>query len=142
MKTIVKNALAVIGGWLSGSALNMGLVTIGHVVYPIESLSDPNDLEALAAIMPTLSTEYFIFPFLAHAGGSFLGGLVAGLFAANRHMLFALIVGAIFFLGGIVVAYLIPAPSWFVLLDLIVAYLPMAWLGGLLAGKFSRTQQV
>ena len=25
---------------------------------------------------------------------------------------------------------MIPAPAWFIALDLIVAYIPMAWIGG------------
>jgi hypothetical protein len=30
---------------------------------------------------------------------------------------------------------MIPAPKWFLAVDLLLAYLPMAWLGGTLAGR-------
>jgi hypothetical protein len=30
---------------------------------------------------------------------------------------------------------MIPAPTWFIALDLLAAYLPMAWLGLLLADR-------
>lgn len=32
-------------------------------------------------------------------------------------------------------AFMIPAPVWFILVDLILAYLPMAYFGGKLAAK-------
>ena len=31
-------------------------------------------------------------------------------------------------------ASMIPGPTWFAALDLLVAYIPMGWLGGTLAG--------
>ena len=48
---------------------------------------------------------------------------------------YALFVGAFFLIGGIAMTQVIAAPGWFVALDLIMAYLPMAWLGGRLAGS-------
>ena len=69
MNPIIKNILAVISGWLAGSAINMGLIQIGHKLFPIGGI-DPGDMNALAEVMPTLGFEYFIFPFLAHALGT------------------------------------------------------------------------
>jgi hypothetical protein len=40
-------------------------------------------------------------------------------------------------LGGITNAFLLPAPIWFIALDIVLAYLPMAWLGGKLGTKTS-----
>ena len=132
MNPILKNILAVIAGWLIGSTVNMALVTVGHSVFPIEGL-DPNDMEALAAVMPTLSAEYFIFPFLAHALGTLTGAIVVTLLVVNHHTKFALGIGAFFLLGGIAASFMIPAPTWFVATDLILAYIPMGWLGGKMA---------
>ena len=84
----------------------MGLIQVGYSVYPIEGL-DPNDMESLAEIMPTLSSEYFMFPFLAHALGSLVGALIAAAIAKTSRMKMALIVGAIFLLGGIAVNIMI-----------------------------------
>jgi hypothetical protein len=42
----------------------------------------------------------------------------------------ALIIGLFFFSGGLIMIYQVGGPLWFKALDLIVAYLPMAWLGG------------
>ncbi len=129
MHPVLRNILAVVAGWLGGSIVNMGLVTAGHTLIPIEGV-DPNDMEALAAVMPGLTAEYFIFPFLAHALGTLVGAAIAGLIAANRKMVFALLIGAFFLIGGITVSIMIPAPAWFITLDLLIAYIPMAWIGG------------
>jgi hypothetical protein len=137
MNPIIRNSLAVIAGWLIGSGINMGLIQIGYNVYPIEGI-DPNDMEALVSAMPTLDLKYFIFPFLAHALGTLIGAFIAGLIAINNKMKFALSIGILFLLGGILVSFMIPAPTWFVILDIVVAYIPMAWIGGKLATSKSK----
>ena len=63
MNRIFKNVLAVIIGWLGGSIVNMGLIELGHEVFPIAGF-DLNDMNSLASLMPTLNPMYFIFPFL------------------------------------------------------------------------------
>lgn len=129
MNPILRNILAVILGWVGGSAVNMGLIKAGHSVYPIQGI-DPNDMVALAEVMPTLDPEYFIFPFLAHALGTLVGAILAGLIAATHKMKFSLAIGALFLIGGIAVNYLLPGPIWFAVIDIAMAYIPMAWLGG------------
>ena len=136
MKPIIKNILAVIAGWLGGSFINMGLIQTGHKLIPIEGI-DPNDMSALVAIMPTLEFEYFIFPFLAHALGTLVGASIAGLIAATHKMKFSLGIGFLFLIGGIIVNYMLPGPKWFVAMDIVIAYIPMAWIGGKIAEKIS-----
>ncbi|MBX2965755.1 MAG: hypothetical protein KF845_06390 [Cyclobacteriaceae bacterium] len=137
MKPILRNILAVIAGLLVGSIVNMSLVKAGYVVLPLEGI-DPNDMEALAAAMPTLEFKYFIFPFLAHALGTLVGAIVAGLIAASHKIKFALGIGVLFLIGGILACFMLPAPTWFVVTDLALAYIPMAWIGGTIAGKLSK----
>jgi hypothetical protein len=139
MKPQIKNILAIILGWLAGSIINMGLIQTGHLVFPIEAI-DINNMEALASVMPTLGYEYFIFPFFAHAFGTLVGAFVAGLIAVKNNMKFSLAIGVLFLLGGIAVSYLLPEPIWFTVLDITTAYIPMAWLGGLMAIKFLRNK--
>ena len=128
--------MAIIIGWFIGSAINMGLIEAGHTLIPIEGL-DPNDTKALAKVMPTLSTKYFIFPFLAHALGTLIGAIVAGWIAASHKVRFSLAIGALFLLGGIAVSFMLPAPIWFIACDIIIAYIPMAFIGGKIAKKIS-----
>lgn len=97
---------------------------------------DPNDMEAMAAAMPEMSFKYFLFPFLAHAVGTFAGAIIAALIAASSHkMKFALAIGGLFFIGGFVMIFIMSAPIWFIIMDLLLAYFPMAWLGGKLGTK-------
>ena len=138
MNPIIKNILAVVVGWMAGSLVNMGLIQLGHRVKPIEGV-DPTDMEALAEVMPTLSAEYFLFPLLAHALGTLVGAFVAGSIATTRKMLFALVIGGLFFLGGIAAIVLFSGPTWFIVTDLLVAYFPMAWLGGILAQRMQKS---
>tara|TARA_R110000772_G_scaffold35518_7_gene85565 strand:+ start:378 stop:806 length:429 start_codon:yes stop_codon:yes gene_type:complete len=137
MNPIFKNISAVVLGWLGGSVINMGLIGTGQSVYPIAGI-DPNDMNALAEVMPTLGYEYFIFPFLGHALGTFVGAIIAGMIAANHKMRFALAIGGLFLLGGIIMSYLLPGPTWFEVADIVLAYIPMAWLGGKIGIKLSR----
>jgi len=132
MNPLIKNILAVVLGWLGGSIINMGLIKIGHVLIPIEGV-DPNDMNAMVEALPTLGFKYFIFPFLAHALGTLIGAMIAGLMAANHKMRFALGIGVLFLIGGIIVNYMLPGPTWFAVTDILLAYIPMAWIGGKIA---------
>ena len=136
MKIKVRKILAIIIGWFIGSAVNMGLIETGHTLIPIEGL-DPNDMKDLAKVMPTLSAKFFIFPFLAHALGTLVGAIVAGWIATSHKMKFSLAIGVLFLLGGIVISFMLPAPIWFIACDIIIAYIPMAFIGGKIAKKIS-----
>jgi len=134
MTPILKNILAVIAGFTIGALVNMGLIMLGpHIIPPPEGV-DMTTPEGLQAGAHLLTTKHYIFPFLAHALGALIGAFFAARIAANRQQLFAFLIGFIFLLGGIAAAKMIPAPTWFIGLDLIMAYIPMAWLGWKLAG--------
>ena len=137
-KNILLSILAVVAGWLIGSIVNMSLINVGLGIYPIEGY-DGKDMDFLAKVMPTLSSEYFIFPFLAHALGTFVGAILAALIAPkNYKMKAALIVGLLFFIGGILVNIMISGPVWFTAVDILLAYFPMAWIGGKIALAISK----
>ncbi len=135
MSPTLKNILAVVAGIFIGGAVNMGLVVLGSQVIPLPGGLDGSDPEALKAAMPMMTAKHFIFPFLAHALGTLVGAFVAAKFSANRHLGFALFIGFFFLLGGITAATMIPAPTWFIILDLLMAYIPMAFLGAKIAGR-------
>tara|TARA_R110000787_G_scaffold86285_3_gene183997 strand:+ start:15694 stop:16113 length:420 start_codon:yes stop_codon:yes gene_type:complete len=137
MNPIFKNILAVIAGWLGGSVINMGLIQLGHKVFPIEGI-DLNNMDELAAVMPTLDANYFIFPFLAHALGTLVGALIAGRIAVTNKMKYSIAIGGLFLLGGIMVNFMLPGPTWFAAVDILIAYIPMAWIGGKLAEKYRK----
>ena len=132
MNPIVKNILAVIGGVLGGGLINSFLVSLGPNVIPLPEGADVAP-DRLAESMALFGPENFVFPFLGHAIGTLFGAYVAARLAANNHMKFALGVGVFFLLGGITAVVMFGGPLWFKILDLVVAYVPMAWLGGKLA---------
>jgi len=115
----------------------MLLINVGNSIFPIEGV-DSNDMEALAAIMPNLTSEYFIFPFLGHAFGSLVGALIVALIATNHKMKFALVIGVLFLVGGIAVNYMLPGPIWFTIADITLAYIPMAYIGGKLGLRIAK----
>ncbi|MBK6640731.1 MAG: hypothetical protein IPI23_01350 [Bacteroidetes bacterium] len=135
MNPIVRNILAVIAGLILGGVVNMGIVTISDSIIPLPEGADVTTPEGLKASIHLFEPRHFIMPFLAHALGTFVGALVASLIAANRKMLFAIVIGLFNLTGGIVAVTMIPAPMWFNVTDLVLAYIPMAFLAGKLGSS-------
>lgn len=137
MPTILRNILAVVVGTAVGGVVNMALVILGPMIVPPPPGVDMKTAEGLAAGIHLLEAKHFVFPFLAHALGTLAGALVAFLVAGSRHAVFAYAVGAVFLAGGIAASFMIPAPAWFIALDLVAAYLPMAWLGTVIGRRLN-----
>ena len=133
MNSVIKNILAVIAGLVLGSAVNMGIVMLSGKVIPPPAGVNVQDIESLKASIHLFKAKHFIFPFLAHALGTLVGATLAAFIAASHKFKFALSIGVLFLCGGIANVFMIPAPTWFVVIDLVLAYLPMAWLGAKLA---------
>ena len=138
MKPVVKNILAVIVGIIVGSIVNIVLVTIGPFIINLPDGADVSTPEKLKESMPLFSAKHFIFPFLGHAVGTLVGAFITAKMAASRPMIFALGIGIWFLLGGLYMVVSVGGPLWFQVLDLLVAYLPMGYLGGCLASKKPR----
>jgi hypothetical protein len=130
MNTIVKNILAVAAGLISGSLINMGIIMVSGSIIPPPAGADLTTSEGLKASMHLFGPENFIFPFLAHALGTFAGAALAALIATSHKMKFALAIGVIFLLGGIYMVFILPSPLWFTFVDLLGAYIPMAFFAG------------
>lgn len=135
MKRILRLVLAVVVGFVAGSVVNMALIVAGGALVPPPAGTDTSTMEGLQAALPLFGPEHFLFPFLAHALGTLAGALVATWLAPERSAGPAWTVGALFLLGGTLNAFLLPAPAWFIAADLLLAYLPMAWLGQRLASR-------
>lgn len=133
MHPILRNILALIAGLVVCIMVNGFLIRISGSVIPPPEGVDVNDMKSIAAHMDEFRPKHLLFPFLAHALGSLIGAFVAAALAATRKMTWAWVVGGFHLLGGLMAAFMIPAPMWFIVLDLAAAYLPMAWLGGRLA---------
>ena len=139
MAKFLRILLAVVLGFVIGSVVNMALIMLSGKVIPPPTGADVTTMEGLKASLHLFEPKHFIFPFLAHAIGTFVGALVAGFLAPGRSVVPAYVVGGLFLLGGIASAFMLPAPAWFIAVDLLLAYLPAAWLGQVLAKRISRS---
>lgn len=132
---LLRNIAAVVVGWFVGSIVNMAIVLLGQKLISMPQGFDPSTVESFSQTAHLLSGQHYIAPIIAHAAGTFAGAFIAVLIAANNKKVMALIVGILFLIGGVVACMMIPAPVWFVVIDLIAAYIPMAWLGWKLCPK-------
>jgi hypothetical protein len=136
MNLVIKNILAVVCGFVLGSVANMAILRASGSVIPAPKGVDISTMEGLKATMHLFEPKHFLFPFLAHAIGTFFGAFVAAFIAENRKILYALIVGVFFLVGGITNLVMLPSPLWFNVTDLVIAYIPMAYLAGKLNALF------
>jgi hypothetical protein len=132
---IVRNILAVIIGLIIGNVVNMTVISVGHAIMPPPAGFDGNSMEGVASTIHLLQPLDFIVPFLAHALGPFVGVLAAMFIAASSHKTIAIIVGVLFLVGGIAANIMIPAPMWYRIVDMVFAYIPMAFLAWKVSGK-------
>lgn len=130
---ILKNIIAVILGLIIGSTVNMGIIMLSDGLIALPEGVNPGDIESIKNNFHLYQPKHFVMPFLAHALGTLVGAFTAAKIAATRKKAFALLIGAFFLMGGIQMANLLPAPLWFDILDLGLAYIPMGLLGAKLA---------
>ncbi|NBV13111.1 MAG: hypothetical protein EBS07_03480 [Sphingobacteriia bacterium] len=128
MRIIIQNGVALIVGLVLGSFINMGIIMLGGNIIPPPPGTDITTEEGLKASMHLFGIEHFVFPFLAHALGTFAGALFAFWVAKSYRLFFALIIGFVFLLGGTYMVFVLPSPIGFNIIDLVFAYIPMAYL--------------
>ncbi|MBD3723943.1 MAG: hypothetical protein IE891_03975 [Flavobacteriaceae bacterium] len=134
MNPLLRNILAVIVGAIIGSIVNGALISVSGKVIPPPDGADVTTFEGLKSSIHLFEPKHFIFPFLAHAIGTLIGALIAYKIAVGNKLRTAMIVGVLFLIGGISNCFLLPAPFWFMAVDVLFAYIPMAYLGCKLSG--------
>jgi hypothetical protein len=133
MNPILRNILGVIAGILVGGTVNGALISLSpHIIAPPAGY-DLTTEEGLRAGMAMMQPKHFLMPFLAHALGTFVGAFIAAKIAATSKMIIAIAIGIVFMIGGIMMVMMLPSPLWFDATDLVLAYIPMAYLGAKLA---------
>jgi len=139
---IFRNVLGCVIGVVVGSGINMALIVLGPSVIPPPAGVDVTNPEALTNSIHLFEPRHFVFPFLAHALGTLCGALVAFLVAASYKIAVAFVIGTLFLAGGITASFMIPAPIWFMILDLVAAYIPMAWLSTRIGNRIIKRSSV
>ena len=135
MPKLLRNVLALLAGIVIGGGVNMALIILSPSLIPPPAGVDVTNAESLSKAMHLFEPRHFVMPFLAHAVGTLAGALAAYLIAATYKAQIAYVIGALYLCGGVAASFMIPAPTWFIVLDLLAAYLPMAWLGILIGTR-------
>lgn len=138
---LFRNIIALIIGIPIGMVLNGLLISISGDIIPPPEGAEVTTMEGLKESLHLFEPKHFIMPFLAHALGTLLGAFVAAAIAATHKMTFAWVAGFLFLAAGIANVVMLPAPMWFNITDLVLAYLPMAYLGGKLAVSIGAKQR-
>lgn len=136
MPTVLRNVIAVVAGVVIGGVVNSALIMLSPSIVAPPAGVDVNDAESLRSSIHLFQPRHFVMPFLAHALGTLAGALVAYLIAVTHKLPVALVIGAVFLLGGIAASFMIPAPAWFIAADLLLAYVPMAWLAARIGARW------
>lgn len=134
---LIRNTAAVLTGLVAGGILNMALVSIGPRIIPPPEGGDITTMEGLRSTIHLFEPKHFIFPFLAHASGTLIGAWIPARLCATHPFTCSMVVGVLFLIGGATMAFSLPEAAAFNVIDLSVAYLPMAWLGYSLSGRKS-----
>ncbi len=122
MRVFLRIILSLILGIVSGSAINILLIIAGQNIITAPSSFNPMNAQ-------DWTVSFFIFPFLAHSLGTLVGSFVAAKASKEYHISISLMVGLWFLAGGIYMTTIITATTWFEILDIIICYIAMAYIG-------------
>ena len=128
MNARVKNILIFVGSLMLGSYINGLIIQYGPLLIPPPEGVDTTTIKGLIVGMPRMEPKHFITPFVAHALGTLIAAILVKRFAFENAGRYTFGIAIFYLLAGIYMVYLLPAPFWFEAIDLIFAYLPMAWL--------------
>lgn len=128
MRVVLRNILTVVIALVLGSLANGLILQLGLQVIPPPEGMDMSTPEGLNAAFEVMTFKHFVTPFLAHALGTFVGCLTVAYFALQIKNALTYLVSGVFFIGGLYMVLILQAPMWFNILDLTLAYFPMAWL--------------
>ncbi len=128
MNHTLRNILAIIAGLIAGSIVNGAIISVSHIVTPPPKGIDVSTYEGLLEAIPLFEPKHYLMPFLAHALGAFSGTILGTLLVNKYRWAIGLIIGFFFMIGGIINVFIIPAPLWFSIIDISLAYIPVARL--------------
>lgn len=133
MHPILRNILGIILGIFIGGLVNGYIIKYGPQIFPLPDGVTVLNEDTLKNHIHLFKPQHFLTPWLAHALGTFIGSLVTAIF--TRKLISTLIIGLIFFIGGLIMVNMLHPPIWFNILDLMLAYFPMSYLAYLLVPR-------
>lgn len=109
-------ALATIVGFIVGNVVNMGII---RFFIPVEVAAGMDENEAMLKTMESFTALDFMIPLAAHVLGVLSGLIVARLICKTSNIPIY-IIGGLHMLGTILVQFMIPAPVWFNIIDMVI----------------------
>ena len=128
-----RNILALITGIVVNIGFNLVLTSVSGVLYPPPAMMDLNDTEAFARYVASLPAEAIVLVLFGHLGGAFSGAWVAARLSSSTPMTWALWVGVIAMVGGVINLLMNQHPAW--MWAEVPFYVVAGWLGGLAARR-------
>ncbi len=125
---MLRNIGAVIAGMIVGMVLNITIIMINLIFFPMPEGLSMQDQEGFSAWAKTLPETAFILPMVAHLAQAFGGGWLAARIGASHPMVLAMIVGVLSLGGGISNALSMEIPTWMWIE--MPFYLVLAWVAG------------
>ena len=129
MPPFIRNLLILLLGLIVGGFVNYGLIMLSPLLVAPPEGMDPTDMASVKAHLHLIKPRHYIIPFFAHALGTLAGAWLVASSIRNNKIQWALVVGGIFMIGGVTNLVSMVSPIGFTILDISIAYLPMAWLG-------------
>ena len=129
MKGKIKYIVVFLVSLFAGAMLNGAVLNVGMKLIPPPEGFDMKDPKDLAEAMKFMSPKHFITPFVSHALGTLLSSVLFYYFSKSQNKVPLFLIGGLFFCGGLYMVIILTAPWTFNLLDLGLAYFPMAYLG-------------
>lgn len=126
-KRILTDVAVGLAALVAGGLVNMGIIHAGGALWPVDPQFDTSTMKGLEVAVTHFTTIQLLYPVLAHAAGTLISALIAVRWSRWPQFSAYLFAG-LFFLGGLQMVVVLPAPLWMELLDLGIAYFPMAWL--------------
>ena len=126
---MIRNAVAVMTGYIVGSVINMALIQLKILVlFPPAEGIDVGDIVQFNRYIATLPTEAFLFIIAAHLSQSFVGAWITARLSSSHTMILAMGIGVLSLAGGIMSMTMTEGPAW--LMIELPLYLVVAWAAG------------
>ncbi len=130
---MLRTVLAVLAGLLVAIVLMLAIEWLGMTLFPLPAGASLQTEEDLVLLMQSAPAAKLALVLLGWCIASLVGAWVAARLARRHRRVAALAVGALILCGVVLNVASLPHPMWMIIAGLALP-LPLAWLGGRLAG--------
>ena len=130
--SIARSVIAVVLGLALALALVIGVEVISSILHPLPPGVDPNDVEVMKEHVARYPPAGLLLAGLAWGLVTLLSTWLATRLGAGRHPAHGILVGLILLSAAIMNMLMLPYPTWFWILNLVVFPAGIclgAWLG-------------